>query len=77
MAGGEIADIQRGDVALRVEIQPKDGEQSAGLAIAEPYSVTEPSGRLSAENARRFWRAERLLIKPVVLRVHAGDLFNF
>ena len=29
-AGGEIADIQRGDVALRIEIQPEHGEVFSG-----------------------------------------------
>ena len=77
--GGEIADIQRGDVALRVEIQPEDGEQSAGVghcrAVQRGRTIR---GRLSARNGYDgFGRAERLLIEHVVLRVHVGDLFNF
>ena len=74
-AGGEIADIQRGDIALRIEIQPEDGEVFSGgsgrRAVKRGRAVVAQKGAVDADVDIR--RLEHFGEKQAACRIRTGE----
>ena len=77
-AGGEIANIDCGDIPLCVQVEPIDGEQLARVSHCRAVKRDRTVGRGESFGYADdgFGCAERFLIEHAVFRVKAGDLLD-
>ena len=77
-AGGEIANIDCGDIPLCVQVEPIEGEQLARIGHCRAVKRDRTVGRGESVGYADdgFGCAERFLIEHAVFRVKAGDLLD-